>query len=295
VNGHEILQGDIDQALSEMLGGMGGAQLAQFRAQFAPRIEAQLIDRALLMEAASSSDSVPTDEEVEARLDELIEKRFPKKEDFETFLAQRKMTREAVLKDVRDGMSVENLFDGLPGAKVDPTDEQVRTFYDANVMKFQAQERVRARHILIGVEKTDTDEAKAEKRKQLEEIRAQLVASDGKDFAKLALEHSTCPSKKDGGDLGYFARGQMVPPFEKVAFELEPGSLSEIVETQFGFHVIQVDEHQQAGTKPFEEVADGIRKQMKDDARNGAIKTLLEDLKAKATIVRPGAGPEKDK
>lgn len=126
------------------------------------------------------------------------------------------------------------------------TDEEVRARYDAEVAATPPENEVRARHILVETE---------------EEARNVIAALDGgADFAELAQERSTGPSGPNGGDLGYFTRGRMVPPFEQAAFGLEPGGYTaDPVETQFGWHVIKLEDRRPVQPPAFEQVADQVR------------------------------------
>lgn len=135
--------------------------------------------------------------------------------------------------------------------QVTPTDEDIQAHYDANPDDFRKPEEVHARHILFKVAPDATPEQKAEARKQAEDILKQLEA--GGDFAALAQKHSQDGTASAGGDLGWFGRGRMVPPFEQAAFNLTPGSLSQIVETQFGFHIIKVEEKRPEGVESLAE------------------------------------------
>ncbi len=291
VNGAEITQGDFDEALAGMFGraGLGNSpQFAAIKAQMMPRLEKQLVDRTLLQQAASEAGSTPTDEEVVAKFEELVKARLPKDADVDAELKRQGLTRDELYADIRKGMAIEKMVEGLPGV-VNPTDEEVRAHYDANVLNYQTPERVKARHILIKLDRGATDEQKAEARKKIEGLLAQIKSGEG-DFGKLAGEHSGCPSGAKGGDLGYFGRGQMVPPFEKAAFGLEVGGLSDVIETDFGFHIIKLDERQKAGTRPFDEVSASIKQQMQQQSRQRAVNTLLTDLKGKAEIKKTRAG-----
>lgn len=120
--------------------------------------------------------------------------------------------------------------------------------YRSNPQRFRTEEEVRARHILI------RGEGAVEKAQAL---RKQLLVP-GADFADMASKHSEDGSAARGGDLGFFARGRMVAPFEKVAFTLEPGTLSEVVESEFGAHLILVEERRPPGVRPFEEVRETL-------------------------------------
>ena len=110
--------------------------------------------------------------------------------------------------------------------------------YDDNKELFIVPEKVKARHILIQVQPEDGEEEKASKREKAADLRERIVKGD--DFAALAVVASECPSKARGGDLGMFTRGQMVPSFEEAAFSQEVGEIGPVVETDYGFHVIQV-------------------------------------------------------
>ena len=126
------------------------------------------------------------------------------------------------------------------------TDEEVRARYDTEVEAMPAAEEVNARHILV-----DSEERAVELIEELD---------GGADFAELATENSSDGSAAQGGDLGYFQRGQMVPPFEEAAFALEPGSYtSEPVQSQFGWHVIKVEDKRDAEPPAFEQVEDQVR------------------------------------
>ena len=133
------------------------------------------------------------------------------------------------------------------------TDEAVRAAYDEQVKATAPKAQVRARHILLKSE----DEAKA----VIEEIKG------GADFAEVAKAKSTGPSGPNGGDLGFFGEGQMVPEFEKAAFALEPGAVTDApVKTQFGFHVIKVEEKREAPAPAYEQVAPQIRNNLLREA-----------------------------
>ncbi len=131
--------------------------------------------------------------------------------------------------------------------------EHLRTNYDAQSDRFDSPEKVRARHILFRVYPSANDEVKAAIRAEAERV-LQLVR-DGGDFADLARKFSDDPSAEKGGDLGFFSRGQMVSAFEEVAFTLETGSTSGLVETEFGFHILRVEEKRAPVEQSFDEVA----------------------------------------
>ncbi len=126
---------------------------------------------------------------------------------------------------------------GLAGIQV--SDQEIEQYYKLNPDKFSAPEQRQARHILLRSDAKDSGELQAAKRKKLETILA--LAKAGKDFSQLAREHSEDSTGKNGGDLGFFNKGQMVPPFAEAAFSLTEGEVSTIVETQFGLHLIKLE------------------------------------------------------
>jgi peptidyl-prolyl cis-trans isomerase C len=151
--------------------------------------------------------------------------------------------------------------------KASVKEADAKAFYDEQIKSFKGDEEVLARHILVD------DEAKAK------DIAAKLKA--GGDFAALAKEHSKDPgSKEKGGELGYFGKGMMVPEFEKAAFALEKGKLSDPVKSQFGFHVIRVDDKRAKRPPPFDAVKDRIINSMIGQKAQ----TVAADLRAKSKV-----------
>ncbi|HSL21172.1 MAG TPA: peptidyl-prolyl cis-trans isomerase [Vicinamibacterales bacterium] len=152
--------------------------------------------------------------------------------------------------------------------------QDVRRYYDDNVEQFSTPDQVKASHVLIKVDEGTTDDAA---RKRAEEVLTKAKA--GADFAELAKQHSQDESNaKTGGDLGFFGRGAMVPEFEEAAFGLQPGQISDVVKTQFGYHVIKVTEKKAGETRPFEQVRPQIEDQLKWERAQQQAQQTAEDL-----------------
>ena len=145
----------------------------------------------------------------------------------------------------------------LPGGKPQVTDAEIQSYYTQHQTDYQVKEQVRVRHILIQVPPGADAATDAAAKKKAEDILAQIKA--GGNFAELAKKNSDDPGSKDaGGELGFLEHGRTVPEFDKAAFSLQPGQTSGVIKTQFGYHILQVEEKQTAHLKPLAEVKDQI-------------------------------------
>ena len=142
--------------------------------------------------------------------------------------------------------------------KVKVSEQEIKEYYEDNIDAFKVKKQIRARHILFRLRPNATKEEEEKVRKKAEAVLK--MAKAGKDFAELAKKYSEGPTKSKGGDLGYFSRGMMVKPFEDAAFALKKGQISDLVRTQFGYHIIKVEDIKKARTKSLDEVKDEIRK-----------------------------------
>jgi peptidyl-prolyl cis-trans isomerase D len=148
-----------------------------------------------------------------------------------------------------------------PLADIQLSDQEIEQYYAMNSDRFSTPEQRQARHILIRSDSKDSVDLQATKRQRLSTILAQ--AKEGKDFSQLAQEHSEDASGKDGGDLGFFNKEEMVPPFAEAAFALKEGEISEIVETQFGFHLIKLEKIRPASVITLAAAREEIIKELK--------------------------------
>ncbi|KOA19358.1 foldase protein PrsA 3 precursor [Clostridium homopropionicum DSM 5847] len=172
---------------------------------------------------------------------------------------------EGVKRDMLTQMAVDK---ALSDVKV--LEEEVVSYYEANKHMFVDGESVVAKHILV-----DSEELARE---------IQDKVKNGESFESAAEKYSSCPSKAQGGNLGRFGRGQMVPEFEEVAFGLEVGAISDPVKTQFGFHIIKVEDKQEPKVKSFDEMEDMIRSQLYQERQNYKYMTFLDELKKKYSV-----------
>ncbi len=241
----------------------------------------QLVSAELLYQASAKQEI----KDLEAQIDAKIAQgktRFKNPEDFAATLKQIEMTEKDLREYTRRDLLISNFIEATFVPKVTVSDADVKAFYAANRDKFTQSESAKASHILIGIDGTATAEDKVTAREKAEKLRKELAG--GADFALLAKNNSTCPSSKQGGDLGFFGKGQMVPAFEKATFALKPGEMSEVVETQFGYHIIKLTEKKGAETVPLKDVQNKIENQLKIQKVNEAVQQFVSEKRKTATV-----------
>jgi len=172
--------------------------------------------------------------------------------------AKRKIMISRLLNDEIDG-------------NITVTEEDVAGYYNANKDKFVTPEVFRASHILVAEEKEARD------------IRSELLK--GADFEGLAMDKSIDPTGKVGGDIGYFTKGQLLPQIEETCLKLEPGQISDVVKTKFGYHVIKLTEKREPRTRDLAEVHDAIKQSLERNKKQMMFNEYVEKLKGKSTII----------
>lgn len=179
--------------------------------------------------------------------------------------------------DLAKRMRVERLISKLTSKAGEPTEKEITKYYQQNTDRFTIPEMIRAAHIVKHVKPID-DPDKVEQEMQV--IRSQI--GDNIKFEELASKHSECP--ENGGDLGFFARGQMVQQFEDIVFNMDIGAVSPVFQTEFGFHIAKVLEKKPSIPCPLEEVREVIVKELTEQAQQKAIEKFVDAEKEKAAI-----------
>ena len=288
VDGEKLTFGEAMKIVKRMLGAQGTPedQLDMFARQMAPHALPQLADQfvttALLSAEAAKRGFTATAADIDEAISNAVAS-LPEDTTFADVLDKMGMTLEEARKEMSEGLTIRKLLEDVT-KDVAVAEEAVAKFYEENAHYFEKPEQIEASHILIKLDAADAtnETAKAAAKAKAEALRAQVLA--GTNFAELAAIHSDCPSKANGGSLGSFRRGQMVKPFEEAAFALGTNEVSEVVETQFGFHVIKVTGKTSAGKTPLEEVRDQIQEHLSGEQKRDAVEAFVEDLKAKADI-----------
>ena len=288
VNGVTISKDTYDRELNFFVrrAAPGGQQIPDVQmAQMKSEVLESLIDRELLFQESKKKGIQVKSDAVSDQL-QKIQQRYPNKEEFKKLLSNMGLTESDVQAQIERGMAIQELIDKEVTEKIKVSDEETKAFYDKNPQLFQQPEQIKASHILIKVQADAPADQKAEARKKIEDV--QQKVKKGEDFATLAKTYSEGPSGPKGGDLGYFRRGQMVKPFEEAAFSLKPDETSEIVETQFGYHLIKVNDKKPAKNMTYAEVKDRLnehlKKQKTDSEANAYIETLRKDAKIEKFI-----------
>ncbi|BCD61814.1 peptidylprolyl isomerase [Nitratiruptor sp. YY08-26] len=208
-------------------------------------------------------------------VDQLVERELLKEKALKSGVEKTKEYKEALNKlkaDLALEIWMRKQFNSI---KV--SDKEAEDFYKKNIDKFKQPERVHARHILVKSEKEAKDIINELKKTPKDKLKEK--------FIELAKTKSVGPSGKRGGDLGYFKQGQMVKPFSDAAFSLKPGEFTtQPVKTQFGYHIIYVEDKKPASTVPFAQVKEKIKSQLKMQKFQKVIKSEAEKLKKSAKI-----------
>ncbi len=250
VNGVAITQNDVDTELMNATQGRFNQVPPEKQAEFRRQVLEQLVAKELVFEDAKKT-GVLTSQEF--------------KDEFEKI-------KERIKKDLAIQVWKKQQMD-----KIKVSEKELKKYYDENKEEFNEQARVHARHILVKTE----DEAKS--------IISKLKGLNGealkKKFIELAKELSTGPSGPKGGDLGYFAQGQMVPEFNDKVFNMKVGTVTaKPVQTQFGYHVIYLEDKKDKTTRSFDEVKPFIEQRLKIEKFNASMQDKIENLRKQAVI-----------
>ena len=297
VDGQKLTVKEADAQIKTLLGPKAEQMGEEMVEQMKPRFRREVVERFVMrtiLTAESDRKGVKVESaDMDAAIT-VIKSRLPPGTTLEEALKKQGLTEQDMRKDLMEEVRFKKLIDSEVSTNVAPSDDEIAFFYNENKKKFVAPESAEARHILVKVADDDTAEIKAQKKAKAADLRKQIV--DGADFDKLARENSDCPSKTRGGNLGTFGRGQMVKPFEDAVFSQSPKEIGPVVETVFGYHVIQVLDRTPAKTNSLAEVKERLSEALKQRSQMEAVNRYLIALRSRSKItyddtVRPS--PEK--
>lgn len=321
VNGQKITQAQFDKVIDEAAGNSMFAQMGidvkKDKSSFLyimmkDKAINELIVKALIEQEMAKRNIKVTKEDTDKELKDIIDK-IGSKEKFNEILKQNGISAEKFKKDLVEEVKMKKLVNTL--SKVEISDAEAKKFYRENISKFRYPDKVRASHILISANSEEIKQKitsdPANKGLSKEEIQSKIntelalkldkakkvlaeVKKDPSAFEKIAVNESEDPqSAKQGGDLGFFSKQEMVEPFAKAAFTLRPNTVSEIVQTPYGYHIILVKDRMRAGQEPFEKVKPEIKVFLTNQAQVKVLENLIESLKKQAKIeyVNPEYNP----
>ena len=283
VNGVPITRGERDRVVKELLAQSRTSQQITPEIQQKVNIGAldQLISIELLYQSGKKLAIKDLDKQVEDQFAQMRAK-FPSQADFEKAFKNANMSEKQFKDFTRKNIVINTLLEQDVSGKIKVSEADEKKFYDENADKFKIDESYRASHILVGVDAKAAEEVKKKSKEKAISIRKRVVGGD--DFAKVARDESTCPSASQGGDLGYFSKGQMTLPFEKAVFALQPGQISDVVETQFGYHIIKLTDHKAAQTIKFADAKNRIEEYLKKQQAQKPLVDYIENLKKQDKI-----------
>ena len=248
------------------------------------RIEAMdlMIEQELVKQAAENEGVAGDPAEVDKQIAELRDV-FDTDEQFRMKLEADGYTEETYRRHVQRMAAAKVYLDRIRADASDVRDSEVEQFYEENEDRLTLPEQVRVRHILLTWKPMGTQDDRAAIREQMEPILERARA--GEDFAALAREFSEdSATKGNGGDTGFFYRGTMVPAFEQAAFALQPGDVSDPVDTVFGVHIIKLEERQEARLLPLDEVREQLRDHVREEKMEAAVGAKVDELRAAADV-----------
>lgn len=272
VNGEPVLKADFDRLIRNFEISNGPVP-AERRNEILRGALDQLITYTVMAQEAKAQNVNVTEAEVDEHVKQM--RGGASKDEFQKALAARHTSMEQLRTDARINLSIGKMMEARTAGAAAATDAEARQFYDKNPDKFK-QEVVRASHILLRVEAKTPDPTRNQTRARIDGLLKR--ARSGEDFAALAREHSQDSSAAAGGDLGYFPRDKMVPAFAQAAFSLKPGEISDVVTTDYGYHIIKVTDRQ--AIVPYDQVSGQILQFLKRE-RAGQ---FVEETKKRARI-----------
>ena len=243
-----------------------------------PKLEEKALDQAigakLLLDRTSQLDIHVSPADIDAEVAKVITQ-VGGEENYHKALAAQNLSENDFRKELEKGAKVNKLVEQACSNVPEPTDEEVANFFNAHKTEFVEEPKVLCQHILVKGTSSEAFE-------KIRAIRERIM--NGGDFAEEARKNSDCPSGQQGGSLGRFGRGMMVPEFDKVAFEMKKGDVSDIVTTQFGYHIIYKADEKGGRAQTLVDVHDQIKDLLRHEARGKAMDAFVAELKASATI-----------
>lgn len=256
-------------------------ELEDMKAEFQSQAIQNLINTEILVEEAIRRGFTVEQVEVDSRIYDL-QQAYESQDQLRAELKARDLTDAELAEEARRGLYVEKIIAQEIENVTSPENEEIQRYYNENQELLIIPEQIHVAHIVVEVLYDDPVQVRDAKLAEIERLR-QLIL-DGADFGEMASKYSDCPSNVNNGDLGWITRDRMRPEFTEAAFALPPGTISEVVETAEGFHLIKVFEHHPRTLPELETIEDYVIQRVIDEKIQARILRLIEDLRSQATI-----------
>lgn len=286
VNGFEVNKQAVGFELDRLVRfymshGMSMQEIKDNLAKLQEKALDQAIGARLLLERSQQLDVPVTAADIDVEIAKVIEQ-VGGEENFKKALAAQNISEDDFRKELEKGARVNKLVEQACTGVEEPTEQDVTDFYEAHKSEYVTEPKVLCQHILVKVEDNSTSDEKSAAFEKILAIKERIAA--GGNFAEEAEKNSDCPSGREGGSLGWFGPGMMVPEFDKVAFEMKKGEVSGVVTTQFGYHIIYKADEQPGGQQTLVDVHDQIKDLLRHEARGKAVDAFVAELRDKAEI-----------
>ncbi len=242
----------------------------------------KVIDQELIYQKSQKLTISDLDKKIDQKLQKM-KRKYGTEERFEKYLKRRNLTVQSLRESLKERIYIDEYLKKQGISEPEILEKDIKRFYDSNPNNYYREESVKASHILIKVDENAGPKEKKKAQEKAEKIRKEILGGN-KDFAEMAKKHSECNSASGGGSLRYIQKGYMPEEFDKVAFALDKGAVSEVVETKFGYHIIKVLEKTPEGITPYAEVKDFIKKFLQGDESKKKLAAHITELKGKAKI-----------
>ena len=240
-----------------------------------------LIEQELIIQAAEASGIKVLPEEIDAAFAEVSQS-LNSKDEFLRRLDTEGYTEASYREHLRRMIAASKYLDDVRAGATRVSDEELEAYYHDNEIRLTLPEQVRVRHILLTWKPLGKPDDRAALHQQMKAIQKKARAGD--DFAELAREYSDDSTARNGGDVGFFHRGQMVPAFEAAAFSLQPGEISDIVETPFGVHILRMEERKASRLLPLDEIREQLREHVHQENLDRVVEEETARLRDQADI-----------
>jgi len=259
------------------------ADINKFSAETRRALLNRMVDNLLIEQEAKKSGITVSDEEVMASIRGILDRKKITLEALQQNLVREGTTYEAYKKDIRDSMVRNRLLRREVRSRITVSDEEIGEYYRLHRDDYEGKEAVKLKQIVLLFPKNMDGNAKVKLQAAATEIVKRLRA--GESFDMLAARFSQGPASSSGGDLGYVEKGAMLPEVEDVAFRLGKNSISDVIESPVGYHIIQVLDHRGEGLKPIESVREEIKSKLEDEKIDKKMDSWISELRAKSHVV----------